>query len=92
MNHKKMEWYLHDRVGMFIHWGIYSVLGRGEWAMSRERITAEDYQTNYDNFNPKNFNPKQWAKLAKNAGMQYAIMTSKHHDGFCLFDSKYTVR
>ncbi len=90
MNHKKMEWYLHDRVGMFIHWGIYSVLGRGEWAMSRERITAEDYQTNYDNFNPKNFNPKQWAKLAKNAGMQYAIMTSKHHDGFCLFDSEYT--
>ncbi len=90
MNHKKMEWYLHDRVGMFIHWGIYSVLGHGEWAMSRERITAEDYQTNYDNFNPKNFNPKQWAKLAKNAGMQYAIMTSKHHDGFCLFDSEYT--
>lgn len=90
MENSKMDWYLHDRLGMFIHWGIYSVLGRGEWAMSHEKITAEDYQPNYDNFNPKNFNPKQWAKIAKNAGMKYAVMTSKHHDGFCLFDSEYT--
>lgn len=90
MENSKMDWYLHDRLGMFIHWGIYSVLGRGEWAMSHEKITVEDYQPNYDNFNPKNFNPKQWAKIAKNAGMKYAVMTSKHHDGFCLFDSEYT--
>lgn len=90
MDSTKMQWYLNDRLGMFIHWGIYAVLGHGEWAMSRERITAEEYQPNFDNFYPQNFNPKKWAKLAKDAGIRYAVMTSKHHDGFCLYDSEYT--
>lgn len=90
MDGAKMQWYLNDRLGMFIHWGIYAVLGHGEWAMSRERITAEEYQPNFDNFHPQNFNPKKWAKLAKDAGIRYAVMTSKHHDGFCLYDSEYT--
>lgn len=90
MDSSKMQWYLNDRLGMFIHWGIYAVLGHGEWAMSRERITAEEYQSNFDNFHPQNFHPKQWAKIAKAAGVRYAVMTSKHHDGFCLYDSAYT--
>ena len=87
---EKMKWYLHDRVGMFIHWGLYSLLGHGEWAMSRERISKEEYRQYFDNFNPRDYDPKKWAAMAKNAGIKYAIMTSKHHEGFCLFDSQYT--
>lgn len=79
-----------DRFGMFIHWGIYAVPARGEWVKSQERISTEDYQKYFDAFDPKDFNPREWARLAKAAGMKYAVMTTKHHDGFCLFDSKLT--
>jgi len=88
--HKRVEWFKRDRFGMFIHWGLYAIPARGEWVRSQERITVEDYQKYFEEFNPVDYDPKAWAKLAKRAGMKYAVLTSKHHDGFCLFDSKLT--
>ena len=82
--------FLEDRFGMFIHWGLYAIPARGEWIRNGERISNEDYQKYFDEFNPVYYNPKAWAKLAKQAGMKYAVMTTKHHDGFCLFDSQHT--
>lgn len=87
---KRMEWFKHDRFGMFIHWGLYSIPARGEWLRSTEQISKEDYMPYFDEFDPKDYDPKKWAKLAKQAGMKYVVLTAKHHDGFCLFDSKYT--
>ena len=75
---------------MFIHWGLYAIPARGEWIKSHERIREEAYQPFFDEFDPVRYNPREWAKLAKAAGMKYAVMTTKHHDGFCLFDSKFT--
>lgn len=87
---RRTEWYLHDRFGMFIHWGLYAIPARGEWIRNQERITVEDYQVYFDEFNPVDYDPKQWARLAREAGMKYAVLTAKHHDGFCLFDSALT--
>lgn len=87
---KRMEWWTDARFGMFIHWGLYALPGRHEWVKQRERITTENYQKYFDHFNPDEFDPKKWAKEAKAAGMKYAVLTTKHHEGFCLFDSKYT--
>jgi alpha-L-fucosidase len=86
----KTDWFVHDRFGMFIHWGLYAIPARGEWVRSVEKISVEDYQPYFDTFNPTDYDPKVWAKAAKEAGMKYAVMTAKHHDGFCLFDSKLT--
>lgn len=86
----RVEKFLNDRFGMFIHWGAYSVSGRHEWLRSHERLTIEDYQKYIDGFNPKKDCIRSWAKLAKKAGMKYAVLTTKHHDGFCLFKSQYT--
>lgn len=87
---KRMEWYLDARFGMFIHWGLYAIPARGEWIRSTENITKEDYMQYFDEFDPKDYNPRKWAKAAKDAGMKYVVLTAKHHDGFCLYDSKYT--
>lgn len=87
---ERTKWFLNDRFGMFIHWGLYAIPARGEWVRSHEKLTIEDYQQYFEEFNPINYNPREWAKAAKNAGMKYAVMTTKHHDGFCLFDSKLT--
>jgi alpha-L-fucosidase len=87
---KRTEWFREARFGMFIHWGVYAIPARGEWVRNQERLTLEDYQKYVDNFNPVDYNPKQWAATAKQAGMKYAVITVKHHDGFCLFDSKHT--
>ncbi|HWT73588.1 MAG TPA: alpha-L-fucosidase [Mobilitalea sp.] len=87
---KRTEWYTEARFGMFIHWGLYAIPARGEWVKSYDRFTNEEYQQYFDEFNPTRYNPKEWAKIAKNAGMKYAVLTAKHHDGFCLFDSQYT--
>jgi alpha-L-fucosidase len=87
---QRTKWMMDDRFGLFIHWGLYSIPARGEWIRSHEEISVEDYQPYFDEFNPTKYNPKKWAKLAKKAGMKYAVLTTKHHDGFCLFDSKLT--
>jgi alpha-L-fucosidase len=87
---KRMAWFQEARFGMFIHWGIYAIPARGEWIRCNERISVEDYQQYFDEFDPVDYDPKAWAKAAKEAGMRYAVLTAKHHDGFCLFDSQHT--
>ena len=87
---RRTQWFTHDRFGMFIHWGLYAIPARGEWIRNQERITVEDYEQYFKEFNPVDFDPKAWARAAKNAGMKYAVLTAKHHDGFCLFDSALT--
>lgn len=84
------EWFRQDRFGMFIHWGIYALPARHEWVKTYELMPEEKYQRYFEHFNPDLFNPREWARLAKAAGMRYAVFTTKHHDGFCLFDSQYT--
>lgn len=86
----RTEWFRDARFGMFIHWGIYAIPARGEWVRNQQPITLEDYQIYFDTFDPVDYDPKEWAKIAKQAGMKYAVLTAKHHDGFCLFDSKFT--
>jgi alpha-L-fucosidase len=87
---QRTEWFREARFGMFIHWGVYAIPASGEWVRNKEKLSVEDYQPFVDSFNPVDYNPREWAKAAKNAGMKYAVMTAKHHDGFCLFDSKFT--
>jgi alpha-L-fucosidase len=86
----RSEWFRKDRFGMFVHWGLYAIPARGEWVRSVERISNDAYQEFFDAFDPVDFDPRAWAKAAKDAGMKYAVMTAKHHDGFCLFDSGLT--
>jgi alpha-L-fucosidase len=86
----RMAWWTEARFGMFIHWGLYSMPARHEWVKKYERITNEDYQKYFERFNPDLYNPREWAKTARKAGMKYAVITAKHHEGFCLFESKYT--
>ena len=88
----KYKWFREAGVGMFIHWGVYSVLERGEWAMQQEQMTLEEYDKYIPDFTAKNYNPDEWAQLAKNSGMRYMVLTTKHHDGFCLFDTTTTER
>lgn len=87
---EKKAWFTHDRFGMFIHWGLYALGARHEWLKNREEISTEDYQKYFDHFDPDLYDPKEWARAAKAAGMKYVVLTSKHHEGFCLFDSKHT--
>ena len=83
-------WFTHDRFGMFIHWGLYSLPARHEWIKTREKISEEKYDKYFKYFNPDLFDAREWARQAKAAGMKYAVLTTKHHEGFCLFDSQYT--
>jgi len=87
---QRMEWWTDARFGMFIHWGLYSQAARHEWVKHNEHLTNAEYQKYFDEFDPDHFEPKKWAKEAKAAGMRYAVLTTKHHEGFCLFDTKYT--
>ena len=87
---KRTEWYRDARFGMFIHWGLYAIPACGEWLRGSAELTAEQYEPYMDEFTAENYDPKEWARLAKKAGMKYAVLTAKHHDGFCLFDSKLT--
>jgi alpha-L-fucosidase len=87
---ERMKWWTDARFGMFIHWGLYALPARHEWVKNVERLTNEQYQKYFDAFNPDLFDPHAWAKMAKAAGMKYVVLTAKHHEGFCLFDSKFT--
>lgn len=89
-NLKSREWFQDARFGMFIHWGVYSVLGDGEWVMNQQEIDKKTYEKLPAFFNPVNYDPKEWVALAKAAGIKYITITSKHHDGFAMFDSKLT--
>ena len=96
----RMAWWKEARFGMFIHWGVYSVLGGtykgdpvkgiGEWIMQRAQIPVEEYESYATMFNPQFYDAEEWVLLAKEAGMKYIVITSKHHDGFALWDSKVT--
>lgn len=83
-------WFRHDRFGMFIHWGLYSMPARHEWIKSYEKISEEKYEKYFRYFDPDLYDAREWARQAKAAGMKYAVMTTKHHEGFCMFDSQYT--
>lgn len=87
---ERSQWFRADRFGLFIHWGVYSMIGKGEWVQDTGRIPVEEYQKHYKEFNPNQFNAAQWVALAKRAGQKYLVITTKHHDGFCMFDSKLT--
>lgn len=97
---KRLEWWKEARFGMFIHWGLYSVAagewngkpvgGIGEWIMNSAKIRPSDYEPLQKQFNPVKFDAKEWVRIAKDAGMKYIVITSKHHDGFGLWDSKLT--
>lgn len=87
---KRMQWFVQARFGMFIHWGLYAVPAKGEWVRSNERMPEEKYMPFFREFDPSAAEPKAWVQAAKEAGMGYVILTAKHHDGFCLFDSELT--
>ncbi len=87
---ERMKWWTDARFGMFIHWGLYALPARHEWVKRYERMTNDEYEKYFSLFNPDLFDPHEWAKMAKEAGMKYAVITTKHHEGFCMFDSEYT--
>jgi alpha-L-fucosidase len=87
---RRMKWWHEAKFGMFIHWGLYSVLGRHEWVQEMEGISASEYLKLAKDFRPRPNAAREWAQLAKRAGQRYMVMTTKHHEGFCLFDTKTT--
>ncbi|RLE81721.1 MAG: alpha-L-fucosidase, partial [Thermoprotei archaeon] len=84
----RLKWFRDARFGIFIHWGLYSILGRAEWVMFLERIPVNEYARLADKFKPDKFDADEWAEIAKRAGARYMVFTTRHHDGFSLFDSK----
>ncbi len=87
-NLKAREWFQDNKFGLFIHWGVYSVLGKGEWVMNNDKMSITEYEKLPPRFNPTEFNPAEWVSMAKNAGMKYITITSKHHDGFAMWGTK----
>ena len=87
---ERIRWFREARFGMFIHWGLYAIPARGEWVRQQEEIPEADYEPLIHEFNPVDYRLAEWAKLCRQAGMKYAVLTAKHHDGFCLFDSQLT--
>ena len=79
------KWFEDSRFGLFVHWGVYSVLGDGEWVMNQQKLSIDEYEKLPSFFNPIDFNPKDWVKMVKDAGMKYITITSRHHDGFSMF-------
>ena len=86
-NIQAREWFQDAKFGLFIHWGVYSVLGDGEWAMNKQNISISEYNKLATFFNPAYFDADQWVLMAKDAGMKYITITTRHHDGFSMFDS-----
>jgi len=99
-HNRRMNWWRKAKFGMFIHWGIYAVpagmwrgkkvIDEGEWIMQRARIPVKEYESLTKHFNPVEFNARQWVRIAKKAGMKWIVITAKHHDGFCMFDTRLT--
>lgn len=87
---QRLRWMKEDRFGLFVHWGLYSVAARHEWVKQRERLDDAAYQRYFEHFDPDRYDPRRWAQLARQAGMRYAVLTTKHHEGFCLWDSALT--
>lgn len=84
------DWFVASRFGLFLHWGLYSLAARHEWVKNVERIDDAGYQKYFDHFDPDLYRPNEWARAAKAAGMEYMVVTTKHHEGFCLWDTKFT--
>src|SRR2546426_8010127 len=87
---RRMKWWHESRFGMFIHGGLYSLLARHEWVMENEGIPVSEYEPLAKQFKPKPYPAREWAKIARETGMRYMVMTTKHHEGFCHFDTKTT--
>lgn len=87
---QRQAWFIHDRFGLFIHWGLYALPARHEWVKHNEKMSDEHYQRYFNHFDPDLYDPAAWARLARSAGMRYAVITTKHHEGFCLWDSRFT--
>ena len=87
---RRLRWFKEARFGMFVHWGLYSLLGRTEWIVHNEQIPRAEYARLADRFRPGPAPMRKWCALAKAAGMKYVVMTTKHHDGYCLWDTKET--
>jgi len=87
---RRLKWFQEARFGMFVHWGLYSQLARHEWVMNRERIPVEEYEKLAGTWHPRPRAARDWARLARKAGMKYMVMTTKHHEGFCLWDTQMT--
>jgi alpha-L-fucosidase len=85
------QWFTEARFGLFLHWGLYALAGRHEWVQTNERISADAYERRYfGQFDPDLYDPKAWAKAAREAGMKYFVITTKHHEGFCLWDTQHS--
>lgn len=85
------SWFVRDRFGLFVHWGLYALPARHEWVLSVEKIDPKIYAERYfPRFNPTQYDPQAWARAARQAGMKYVVLTAKHHEGFCLWDTAYT--
>src|SRR5262249_41510473 len=82
-----LKWYQDVRFGMFIHWGLYSILARQEWGMHNERIPVPEYEQSEKKFNPLQFKSEEWVSIAADAGQNYMVITSRHHDGFSMYDT-----
>jgi alpha-L-fucosidase len=87
---RRMQWWREAKFGMFVHWGLYSVLGRHEWVMENEGIPITEYEPLAKRFQPAPNSARAWARLARETGMLYIVMTTKHHEGFCQFDTNLT--
>ena len=85
-----IDWFVHDRFGLFVHWGLYALPARHEWIKHREEIPDSAYDRYFTHFDPDLFDPAEWARRAREAGMKYLVVTAKHHEGFCLWDTAHT--
>src|SRR5215204_3066358 len=84
---KGLNWFQDIRFGMFIHWGLYSIIAKQEWVMHTDRIPVSDYEKLVPQFNPVKFNADEWVSIAADAGQKYMVITSRHHDGFSMYDT-----